>query len=37
VKIAVEKFAASGYRGDNAAIFLRDAFIFKASRENWNR
>src|SRR6266850_433559 len=34
VKLAVEKFGALDIVVNNAAI-LRDAFIFKASRENW--
>jgi len=36
VKIAVEKFGALDIVVNNAAI-LRDAFIFKASRENWEQ
>jgi NAD(P)-dependent dehydrogenase (short-subunit alcohol dehydrogenase family) len=36
VKLAVERFGALDIVVNNAAI-LRDAFIFKASRENWDR
>ena len=36
VKLAVEKFGALDIVVNNAAI-LRDAFIFKASRENWEQ
>ncbi|HYN28238.1 MAG TPA: SDR family NAD(P)-dependent oxidoreductase, partial [Burkholderiales bacterium] len=36
VELAVEKFGALDIVVNNAAI-LRDAFIFKASRENWEQ
>src|SRR5438552_9214621 len=36
VKLAVEKFGALDIVVNNAAI-LRDAFIFKASRDNWEQ
>lgn len=36
VKLAVEKFGALDIVVNNAAI-LRDAFIFKASRDNWEK